>query len=84
MGMYDVVDKQIIDRVVKTCPFCHKEFDFIEWQTKSFENVLDYIKLEDLKADHRFEAHTICNNCNQYISVSLIPRISLEVVDKNF
>ena len=41
-----------------------------EWQTKSHDRLLNYLSIKTLYNDCKsFEAHTICDNCNNYIRV---------------
>ena len=71
MGMYDEIGNDIVRRVINKCPFCGESFEYIEWQSKSFDCLLKHITLQDLRDNDRFEIHTICNRCNNYIKLKL-------------
>lgn len=74
MGMYDEISRGLAERIITECPCCHKdlygEYEYAEWQTKDFERILKTISLEDLDNDI-FEMHTICPNCNKYMSAEV-------------
>jgi hypothetical protein len=71
MGMYDTINFRVANKIIQECPNCFTPFSIEEdeWQTKSFENMLDTLSEKDLDRD--FEMHTICHQCNHYISLSV-------------
>lgn len=71
MGMFDNVLPEI-NLIIIRCPICKHKFSIDqEWQTKSHDRLLNLLSIRTLYNDCKnFEAHTICNNCNNYIKVN--------------
>lgn len=68
MGMYDVVDFNLIKTFVIKCPFCGKMLNSVEWQTKQFGNTLSIIDENYLREKpSSFWTYTICDNCGRLI-----------------
>jgi thymidine kinase len=70
MGLYDT-----IDNIKAYCPKCGNEITN-SWQTKDFLSCMDHYKNGDEIPDDRIhknwvEIHTICHECNLFVSLHL-------------
>lgn len=73
MGMYDIGISKEINQLCPLCPICKSKFiDDLEWQTKSYENLLYTYSLSEIKngTNSNFEFHTLCPECNSYIKLN--------------
>lgn len=85
MGMYDKVTSEI-NLIIPQCPICHHGFGLneVEWQTKSYEKLLYTVSLRTLSHfTNRFEIHTICPKCNNYLSVTFSKNEAILKYSKN-
>lgn len=73
MGMFDMIEDKLF------CPFCGKQCEEGDYQTKDLECMCDTWKIEDIikfcDKDKIVNIYHKCNHCNKWIELKLTVRL---------
>lgn len=81
MGMFDFIDGDLASRIITKCPCCGSKIDDTDWQTKSFDDLMQMIGVADLCANDTFEMHTICDFCKHYIKLKVNTELKFNIIE---